>query len=142
MVDKNIFTTHPCIFSTELKVRISQINFGQHLDNAELIKMAHEARFCFLDKYGFNEVDIEGVGLVIGNLEVDYVREVFLHDILTFSLYLDELKKYSLQMYYLISSAKQQKIVARVRTKLIFFDYAKRVKDYVPKFFQQLMQSQ
>ena len=45
------------IFSTEIPLRISDINYGGHLGNDAVLSIAHEARIRFFNKHGFKEID-------------------------------------------------------------------------------------
>ena len=45
-------------FSTELRVRITDVNYGGHMGNDALLGLLHEARVQFLAHYGLSELDI------------------------------------------------------------------------------------
>ena len=64
-------------FSTDLRVRISDINYGGHLGNDSLLSLIHEARLRFLKKYGFTELNIEGRDLITVDSVIIYKAEVF-----------------------------------------------------------------
>ena len=40
-------------FSTQIPVRITDINYGGHLGNDALLALLHEARVQFLRRYGY-----------------------------------------------------------------------------------------
>ncbi|NDG84238.1 MAG: thioesterase, partial [Proteobacteria bacterium] len=48
-------------FSTELSLRITDINYGGHLGNDAVLGLVHEARVRFLKHHGFSETEIGGV---------------------------------------------------------------------------------
>ena len=52
------------LFSTNIDVRITDLNYGNHLANDSLLSIIHEARVRFLNHFGYTELDIEGIGLV------------------------------------------------------------------------------
>ena len=47
-------------FETDIKVRISDINYGGHLGNDSVMSLIHEARLRFLEKYGYTELNVCG----------------------------------------------------------------------------------
>ena len=59
-------------FSTDIPVRISDINYNNHLGHDSVIALIHEARVRFLNTHGFTELDIDGFGLVMIDLVVLY----------------------------------------------------------------------
>ena len=69
-------------FSTELSIRIGDINYGGHLGNDAVLTLAHEARIRFLKQYGYSELDIEGTAIIMADAAVVYKSEGFLGDIL------------------------------------------------------------
>ena len=57
---------------TEVKVlvRISDINYGNHLGNDSLVSIIHEARILWLKSLNYTELNIEGTGLIMSDLAV------------------------------------------------------------------------
>ena len=61
---KECMSDFPEVFHTvELPVRITDINYGQHLGNDRLFALLHEARIQFLSQWGFSEIDAGGAGV-------------------------------------------------------------------------------
>ena len=48
-------------FSTELEIRITDINYGGHLGNNSVLGLIHEARLRLLVDKGFIEQNIDGL---------------------------------------------------------------------------------
>ncbi len=59
-------------FSTEIPIRISDINYGGHLSNDAVLSMIHEARIRFLNHYHYSELDVEGLGIIMTDSAVIY----------------------------------------------------------------------
>ena len=59
-------------FSTDVRVRVSDINYGNHLGNDALLSLVHEARLQFLQSRGFSELDIDGCGLILTDAVIVY----------------------------------------------------------------------
>jgi acyl-CoA thioesterase FadM len=65
-------------FSTELRVRITDVNYGGHMGNDSLLGLLHEARVQFLAHYGLSELDIGGLwGIIMADSVIVYKSEAF-----------------------------------------------------------------
>ena len=64
-------------FQTEIPVRITDINYGNHLGNDAILSMMHEARVQFLQNLGYTELEFEGVGLIMSDTAIIYKGEGF-----------------------------------------------------------------
>ncbi len=64
-------------FSTAIPLLISHINYGNHLDNAQLLGVVSEARLRFLKSMGYGELDVEGVGIIVADAALQYRSEAF-----------------------------------------------------------------
>ena len=71
-------------FTTEIEVRITDLNYGRHLGNDAMLGLVHEARVRFLRAHGLQELDVEGTGLVMIDAAIVYRAEAFAGDRLTF----------------------------------------------------------
>ncbi len=81
-------------FSTEVQIRISDINYGGHLSNDKVLALIHEARVRYLDHHGFSELDVDGRGIIMVDTVILYKSEVFYGEILQIELTTGEYHKY------------------------------------------------
>lgn len=125
-------------FTTELPVRISDINYGGHLGNDALLGLIHEARVRFLKQYQYSELDIEGLGLVMTDSAIIYKAESFHGDRLQVDVTVSDFNKYGCDFYYLLSNHDTAVEIAHAKTGIVFFDYQKRKVAPVPTGFRQL----
>lgn len=125
----------PTVFSTTLKVRIGDINYGGHLANDALFTLAHEARLQFFKHHGYTELDIEGAGVIMTDAAAEYRAEAFHGDALLFELALADFNKYGFDFLYRVSDDKLGKEVARLKTGIVFFDYTRRKVTPLPQEF-------
>ena len=123
-------------FSTEIPVRISDINYNNHLGHDAIITLIHEARVRFLKAHGFTELDIAGFGLVMTDLTVIYQAEVFYGEILTIEVTVQDFTKYGFDFVYRVTNKESDKEVARAKTGVLIFDYDKRKVVSVPNSFR------
>jgi acyl-CoA thioester hydrolase len=126
-------------FSTDIPVRISDINYNNHLGHDSIITMIHESRVRFLKSYGFTELDIDGFGLVMTDLVVLYKAEVFYGEILTIEVTIRDFTTYGFDFVYRITNKETGTEVARAKTGVLIYDYAKRKVIAVPKSFSSAM---
>lgn len=125
-------------FSTKLAVRISDINYGNHLGHDRMITMIHEARMLFFRSLGYEEWDVEGIGTIIADLAISYQNEAFYGDLLQFDISVQEFSRKSCQLYYRVSLAEQndkRDILALAKTAVVFFDFEQRKAVDIPSPF-------
>ncbi len=66
------------LFTCEIPVRITDLNYGNHVGNDSLLGIVHEARVQFLRNYGIeSELDVYGVGLIMTDVGIQFLSEVF-----------------------------------------------------------------
>ena len=53
-------------FTTEIPLRISDINYGGHLGNDSVLSILHESRVRFLMEHGYSEFNVENDNSVAG----------------------------------------------------------------------------
>lgn len=110
-------------FSTELKVRITDINFGGHLGNDQLLALTNEARSQFLAKHGFTELDCGGVPTMMTDAALVYQSEAFLGDVLKFEVAAGEATAIGFRIFFRVTRASDDKPIGLVETGLTCIDY-------------------
>ena len=124
------------IFSTELPIRISDINYGGHLSNDRVLSLIHEARVQFLKQYQYGELDVEGRGLIMTDSATIYKAEGFHGDQLQVDIAVGDFNKYGCDFFYLLSNKQTAVEIAHVKTGFVFFDYETRKVVSVPEGFR------
>lgn len=116
------------IFTTELTIRASDLNYGAHVGNGSVLTLMQEARIVFYRSLGFkDEISFDGsIGQIIADAAIQYKSEAFLGDHLTIKIAVDEFSRFGFDMYYLLENAATGKEVARGKTGIVCFDYEKR----------------
>ena len=125
-------------FSTELTVRIDDINYGGHLGNDSILSLVHEARLRFLKKFGFTEADIDGAGLIMTDAVIVYKSEGFYSDVLKIEVAVSDISKVGCDFVFKLSNKETGNEVARAKTGIVFFDYEYRKIVEVPEKFRAL----
>ena len=124
-------------FSTELVIRVSEINYGGHLGNDSVLSLIHESRVRFLKEHGYAEHNIEGVGIMMADAVVVYKAEGFHGDILTVDVAVGDFQNASCDFYYRLSNRESGKEVARAKTGIVFYDYSAKKTVSVPAGFRK-----
>lgn len=126
----------PFIFSTEIPIYISHINYGHHLDNAALVGLVSEARVRFLNSLGYTELNVEGVGIVVADAGLQYKSEAFYGETLVFAMAPADFNKYGCDLVWQATEKTSGREVARGKTGIIFFDYQTKRPVGVPAGFK------
>ena len=122
-------------FSTHIPVRITDINYGNHLGNDSLLSLIHEARVQYLNKIKLSELEVGGCGIIMVNSAIIYKSEIHYGDTLTINISVDDITKTGCDFYYQILSQNDIKTAALAKTGIVFFDYQKKKISPVPEIF-------
>jgi len=125
-------------FSTEVPVRIDDINYGGHLGNDALLSILQEARVQMLKRHGWTELDIEGTGLIMSDAAVIFKSESFHGDVLVIQIAIAGLGRSGCDLLYRVTNKETKKEIAMAKTGLVFFDYSSRRIVSVPDKFKTL----
>lgn len=109
-----------------IPVRITDINYGSHVGNDSIVAIIHEARMQLLQKHNYTELNIEGAGLIMADLAVEFKNESFYPDIIEVRIAKGEISKISFELYYQLTAKRnnQNILIAKAKTTMICFDYA------------------
>ncbi|RYZ54934.1 MAG: thioesterase [Chitinophagaceae bacterium] len=119
-------------FSTQIPVRITDINYGNHLGNDAVLGILHEARMQFLKAAGYSELNLGGVGLIMADVAIEFKAEAFYGDVLTAYLAAGEFTKIGFDIYYKLVKSEGETVVAMAKTSMVCFDYERRKVAAVP----------
>src|SRR5690606_23055105 len=119
------FPTKDLLFTTKIPVRITDLNYGNHLGNDQLIAIVHESRAQWLRHHHYSELDIGGCGLIMADLMVAYKSEGRYGDVLNIDIFADELSLVSFDLLYRIQAEFQgeSRLLAEAKTGMVCYDY-------------------
>ncbi len=126
------------LFTTEIPLRVSDINYGGHLGNDAVLTLAQEARARFLASHGWSEKDVAGRGIIMTDAAVVYRSEAFYGNVLTIDVTVADLSEIGCDFLFRMTNKASGKEVARVKTGIVFFDYATRKPQPVPEEFRRV----
>ncbi len=112
-------------FSVQIPVRITDINYGNHVGNDSLVSIIHEARVQFLQHHNYTELNIEGVGLILGDLSVEFKNESFYKEIIAVKIAVGDFTRVSFELFYKLSVIRNEKeiLIANAKTTMVCYDY-------------------
>ncbi len=122
-------------FSTQLEVRITDINYGGHLGNDSVLGIIHEARIRLLADKSFTEQDIDGVGIIMADSVILYTSEGLYGDKLRIDVAVDDISNKGCDIYYRIVNISNQKIIVKAKTNIVFYNYTSKKLARTPEIF-------
>ena len=120
-----MISRHLFCFSTPFAVRITDLNYGSHVGNDNVLSFLHEARVRYLISLGYSEMNLEGVGLIMSDAALVFKNEIYYGDDLLISVQPVEISRIGFELIYKIEkkSADQLITVALAKTTMVCFDY-------------------
>lgn len=114
------------LFSASIPVRITDLNYGGHVGNDRILTLMHEARVLFLKNYGYTELDIEGVGLIMADAVLEFKAELFYGDIVKAYVAAGDFSRVGFNLYYKLVKGEEETIVAVGKTGMVCYDYDRK----------------
>ena len=128
-------------YPINIPVRITDINYGNHLGNDSLVSIIHEARMQFLQQFGFTEMNIEGTGLILSDLCLEFKNESFYKDIIEVKIASGDTSRVSFELYYLLTTTRNNReiTIAKAKTTMVCYDYEIRKVVAVPDKLKEIL---
>jgi acyl-CoA thioesterase FadM len=115
-------------FSIDIPVRISDLNYADHVGNDSFLSIMHDARMLYLMSKGFSEMNVEGLGLIMADAGVEYKAQMKYGDLVTVEVGLDDFSSVGFDVYYRLSVLRdgQRKITGLGKTGMVLFDFQRQ----------------
>lgn len=122
-------------FSTSIPIRITDINYGNHLGNDAVLSIIHEARMQFLKHYGLSELNFDGAGLIMSDAAIEFKNEGFYGETIVAYVTAGEFTKVSFDLFYKLTKQVGDKevIMALAKTGMICYNYGTKKVVAVPE---------
>jgi acyl-CoA thioester hydrolase len=129
------------IGSFKVPVRITDVNYGNHVGNDAFVSIIHEARMQWLRQYDYTELNIETVGLIMSDLVVEFKHEAFYGDQVNVKLFVGELSRVAFELYYQLYATRNGEsiLLANAKTGMICYDYASKKVAMIPDQLKKLL---
>lgn len=130
-------------FSTTIKIRITDVNYGGHVGNDSFLSLVHEARLQFLQSKGFSEMNIMGVGLIMADAGIEFKKEMTYGDTVKISVVATNFDRIGFDIFYLLEVANNGVFITtgKAKTGMMCFDYANKKKADIPTAAIEKLQS-
>jgi len=129
--------------SFSIPVRITDINYGNHVGNDSFIGIIHEARMLWLKAHGFTELELAGVGLIMSDLAVEFKNESYYGDTIEVTLFCGEIARVSFELFYQLSAKRNDAeiVLAHAKTGMVCYDYSAKKVALVPEALTRILQA-
>ena len=124
-----------------IPVRITDINYGDHVGNDAFVAIVHEARMQWLQQYDYTELQIEGIGLIMSDLAVEFKNESFYGDVVEVKIGTGEISRVSFELLYQLSAKRKNEVIllAHARTAMVCYDYAAKKVAGIPEKLRAIL---
>ena len=109
-------------FTATIPVRITDLNYGNHVGNDAVLSIIHEARVQFLFHNGYAELNCGGVGLIMSDVGIEFKKEIFYGDVLAVQIAAINFSSVGFDLFYRIVN-KENVVVALAKTGMICYNY-------------------
>jgi acyl-CoA thioester hydrolase len=122
-------------FYTAIPIRITDLNYGNHVGNDTVLSLLHEARMRFLQHAGYSEMNFAGAGMIMSDVAIQFKTELFYGDTVIASVAAGEFSKAGFEFYYKLEKEDNGKkiLVATAKTGMVCYDYGKKKIVTVPE---------
>ncbi|MFH1147866.1 MAG: thioesterase family protein [Pseudomonadota bacterium] len=121
------------------EIRVTDLNYGNHLGNDALVGLLHQARVLFFRDMGLGEIDLgDGkTGVTMSDLAVNYRSEGFLFDELLIESSITEIQNSGFRVIHRVRSNGTD--IALAEVGIVAFDYARRRPAKLPGEFRKAL---
>ena len=129
------------IATSHIPVRITDINYGNHVGNDAFVAMVHEARMLWLQQYGYTELAIEGIGLIMSDLAVEFKSESFYGDTVEINIGIGEISRVGFEFCYQLQTTRNNEpvLLAHAKTGMVCYDYSAKKVIAIPEKLKDLL---
>ncbi|MFZ1798270.1 MAG: thioesterase family protein [Chitinophagaceae bacterium] len=122
-------------FTTEIDIRITDLNYGGHLGNDTFLSLAHEARYRYLAFLGYTELRMENVSLIMSDAAIEFKKELFQGERVIISIAANGFDKYGFDLIYLFEKTgnNEKLVVAKIKTGMLCYNYTEKKLELLPQ---------
>ncbi len=128
--------------SITVPVRIADINYGNHVGNDAFVSIIHESRMQWLKQYGYTELNMEGIGLIMSDLAIEFKNESFYGDLIEVKLSAGEISRVAFDLYYRLFAKRNDEhiLLANAKTGMVCYDYDAKKVTAVPEKIKAILE--
>ncbi|MEO6962354.1 MAG: acyl-CoA thioesterase [Puia sp.] len=128
-------------FSTCVRVRITDLNYGAHVGNDSILSFIHEARVRFLQSLGYSELNLAGVGLIMSDVAIEFKKEIHYGDEVTISVVATDFGRVGFDLVYKLEKnpGPACSLLALAKTGMVCYDYSLKKVSNLPDVARRLL---
>lgn len=130
------------MFSTDIALHVSHMNWGGHLDSAQLLVVVSEARERFFVSLGYSQTNIEGLSLVMADAAQRYLSEAFYGDVMIVQMSISEWYDKGFDLTWRMINGSNDSVVALGKSAMLFMDVAVGKPQTTPLAFRERLSRQ
>lgn len=117
-------------FSTVIKIRVTDLNYGGHVGNDAFLWLIHEARQQFLMQHGYKELQLGSHALIMVDAAIEFKHEMNYGDEVIISVSASNFDRYSFDLFYKMEVKTSDSIViaGKAKTGMMCYDYTSKKK--------------
>ena len=121
-------------FSTIIKIRITDLNYGGHVGNDSFLSLIHEARQQFLNSFGYSELKLEDTSLIMIDAGIEFKKELNYGDEVKISVAANCFDKFGFDIFYKLEiiNADNFILAGKAKTGMLCYDYENKKLTGVP----------
>lgn len=108
-----------------IPVRITDINYGNHVGNDAFVSLIHEARMQWLKQNNYTEMNFAGLSLIMSDLAIEFKNESYYGDVVEIKISAGEISRVSFELYYQLTAKRGNEniLLANAKTGMVCYDY-------------------
>lgn len=120
---------------TKIKVRFSDLDAMQHVNNATYLTFLEEARIDYFSKLFNRRYDNLDFEAVVGRIEINYIHPIVLGDEVEVLTRISKIGTKSVDVEHVIVIKKKNDLIkaATALTKLVYYDYKAQTTQVIPE---------
>ena len=124
-----------------IPIRITDINYGNHVGNDSFVGILHEVRVIWLSMHNYAELNIGDAGLIMSDLEIEFKWEAFYGDVIEAQISAGEVSKIGFELYYQLFTTRNNKriLLLNAKTGMICYNYTNKKVTPLPENFKKIL---
>lgn len=120
---------------TKIKVRFSDLDAMQHVNNATYLTFLEEARIDYFSNLFNRKYDNLDFEAVVGRIEINYIHPIVFGDEVEVLTRISKIGTKSVDVEHLIVIKKKKDLIKAVTalTKLVYYDYKAQTTQVIPE---------
>jgi acyl-CoA thioesterase FadM len=127
-------------FTCDITLRVTDMNYGNHLGNDRILVLAQECRVLFLKSLDCTEFDLFGGSIIQADAAIVYKSEGHAGDIIRCNLKVMNVLRSSFDLLYQFENLTTHRTLAECKTGMVCYDYTAKKVIGVPEKFTHLFQ--